>query len=269
MTILDRLRLEGRVAMVTGMDRTLGRAAALALAQAGADVIAVGPAQDEAETAAAALRDHGRRVLAAAADLTLADDLDWLVQRGLDTFGRIDILVNGAGGAMAPRDLSLADISDAAWRSGIDADLTTTFTVCRAVLPHMVERQQGKILNIASGLGIRGARGNYAFTAAKAAVINLTRSLALSYWADNIHVNGIAPGAFRAPTDPPSGRDGVYVPVGRAGQPWEIGPVVVFLCSPAADGITGETVVQDGGGLAAGIAPTGWAPEIMLPAGTV
>lgn len=259
------LGLKDKVAVITGSGRGLGRAMALAFAEAGAHIVAVARTQEQLEETAALVRERGRRCLVAPADITDSAQVNAAVERAAAEFGRLDILINNAGGRTPGFGKSLPEITDEEWRLGIDANLTGAFYCTRAIVPHMLSGG-GKILNIASGYGLRGGRHNYIYACAKAALVNFTRSLALTYARDNIQANCLAPGIFPMTQEQiERWRGGVYIPVGRVGKPEEIGPLAVFLCSAAASYINGCVVSLDGGGLAGGQAPTGLAPLIALP----
>ncbi len=268
MTVLDDFRLDDRVLLLTGAGRGLGRALALAFAGAGADLVCVARSEDQLNETAELVRKADRRALVLSTDVTDSAAIRAMVERALQEFGRIDVLVNNAGGRTPGARKPLPEITDDEWRIGIETNLASQFYCARAVVPAMLQRGGGAIINIASGYGLRGGRDNYVYVAAKAAVVNLTRSLALTYGPHNIRVNGIAPGAFPlTPEARERWRGGRFIPVGRYGRAWELGPLAVFLASDAARGINGETIVSDGGGLAAGIAPTAWAPRVPLPGG--
>jgi NAD(P)-dependent dehydrogenase (short-subunit alcohol dehydrogenase family) len=263
-TILDKLRLDGKVAIVTGAARGLGRAMAIALAEAGADIVVVDRIQAEAEQTAQEVLARGRRCLVVLTDVTNSAQVNAMVERAIAEFGRMDILVNNVGGAIG-YGKALPDITDEEWRLGIDTNLTGAFYCTRAVVPHMLRQGGGKIVNIASGYGLRGGRNNYMYTSAKAGLINFTRSLALSYGPDNIQANCIAPGPFPHTEEMMQfWRRGKYVPVGRVGRPEELGPLVIFLASELSNHMMGETVVIDGASQAAAHAPTGLAPRVPL-----
>lgn len=264
-TILDKLRLDGKVAIVTGAGRGLGRAMSIALAGAGADIVAAARTEGQLEQTAQQVRATGRRCLVAPTDVTDSAQVNAMVERAIAEFGRVDILVNNAGGVTTGYGKVLPDITDEEWRVGIDTNLTSVFYCTRAVIPHMLRRGGGKIVNISSGLGLRGGANNYMYPSAKAGLINFTRSLALTYARDNIQANCIAPGVFPVTEQMVRfWRGGKYIPMGRLGRAEELGPALVFLCSELSDHMTGETLVMDGGGMAGGQAPTGLAPRIPL-----
>jgi hypothetical protein len=175
------------------------------------------------------------------------------------------VFTTAPGGATAGYGVDLRFISDEDWRVGIDTNLTSAFYCTRAVLPHLLKQDGGKIINTASGFGLRGARNNWTYVAAKAGLINFTRSLALTYAENNIQANCIAPGLFPHTEEMARyWRGGKFIPMGRLGRDEELGPLVVFLASPLSDHMTGETIVIDGGGLADGQVPVGLTPVIPL-----
>jgi NAD(P)-dependent dehydrogenase (short-subunit alcohol dehydrogenase family) len=264
-TILDKLRLDGKLAIVTGAGRGLGRAMSIALAEAGADIVATARTESQLEETAQQVRAKGRRCLVVPTDVTDPSQVSGMVERAVAEFGRVDILVNNAGGGTAGYGKTLPDITDEEWRVGIDTNLSSSFYCSRAVIPHMLRQGGGKIINITSGYGLRGGRNNYMYTAAKAGLINFTRTLALSYARDNIQANCIAPGVFpHTEQMAQMFHGGKFIPIGRVGRAEELGPAVVFLSSELSDHMTGETIVADGGGVAGGQAPTGLAPRIPL-----
>ncbi len=176
-------------------------------------------------------------------------------------FGKIDILVNNAGGGDDTLGKPLEKITDEEWRRGLDTNLTSQFYGCRAVVAQMVKQNRGKIINIASGYGLRGGKHNYMYACAKGGTIQLTRSMALTYAQFNIQTNCIVPGIFPHNEQMMQFfKGGKFIPIGRVGDDPEIGPLAVFLASEAANHINGELIAIDGGGLAGGIAPTGATP---------
>lgn len=268
--MLERLALTGKVAVVTGGGTGLGRAMSLALARAGADIALAGRRLEPLQETRHEVEQLGRRGLTVSTDVTQPEQVNRLIQTTLDTFGQIDILINNAGIVRGQEMKPVWEITDEEWRLGIDTNLSGAFYGVRAVAKHMAERQQGKIINVASGFAYRGRRNEYMYTSAKAAVVNLTRSLALSLIGYNIQVNCLVPGFFIVqPPDTPIGQQrrqqqGRYLAVGRTGEPEELGPLAVFLASSASDHMTGQAVISDGGGLAAGLGPLTLAPTIAL-----
>lgn len=268
--VLEKLSLEGKVAIITGGGTGLGRAMSLAMARAGADIVVAARRLELIEQTAAMVRELGRRALAIATDVTDSRQVNRMVDGTLSEFGKIDILVNNAGIVREEVRKPIWDITDEEWHLGIDTNLSAAFYCSRAVGRYLVERKRGKVINIASGYGLRGERDTFMYCCAKGGVIQLTKSLALTWARDNIQVNTIAPGFFDTISSQiPEAKAfmesrGRFIPVGRVGMPEEIGPLAVLLASAASDYITGELFIIDGGGLAGGYAPTGYAPVIPI-----
>ena len=181
MGVLDRLRLDGKTIIMTGAGRGLGRAMALDLAEAGADLVAAARTTAQIEETAEMIRATGRRCLAVSVNITDSSAVQAMVEASLAEFGRIDVLVNNAGGASRGWNKPLEDITDEEWHKGIDTNLTGAVFCCRAVLPHMLKQGGGKIINITSGLGVRASRYNFMYSAAKAGLNNFTRCMAMNY----------------------------------------------------------------------------------------
>jgi NAD(P)-dependent dehydrogenase (short-subunit alcohol dehydrogenase family) len=261
--ILDSLNLEGKVAVITGAGRGLGRAMALRLARSGANIVAAARTLSQLEETAAEVQKLERRCLILPTDVAVSEQVNAMVAAAVDGFGRVDVLINNAGGGEDQLGKPLHQITDAEWRRGIDVNLSSQFYCARAVIPHMVAQRRGKIINIASGYGLRGERHNYMYACAKGGVIQLTRSLALTYAEHNIQTNCIVPGIF-----PHNERlmkffkGGKFIPIGRVGYDDDLGPLALFLSSDASDHINGELIIIDGGGLAGGIVPTGVVPHL-------
>lgn len=251
--IADRFRLDGQAALVTGGDKGLGQAIAIALAEAGADVAVAAHTGDPAATLAA-IAAAGRRGVAFHADLADVQRAPELVSAASDALGKLDILVNNAG---IIRRAPALEMSSADWGAVIDVNLNAVWALAQAAARQMASRRYGKIINIASLLSFQGGIRVPAYTAAKHAVAGLTKALANELASQGINVNGIAPGymvtdntqALRA--DPERSRQIMErIPAGRWGQPEDLAGAAVFLASPAADYIHGHLLVVDGGWMA-------------------
>jgi 2-dehydro-3-deoxy-D-gluconate 5-dehydrogenase len=244
--------LAGRVAMVTGANTGLGQAIALALAAAGADIIAVGrTAPDETRSA---IDELGRRFKSIHADLANTGTIPSVVQAARAEFGQVDILVNNAG---TIRRGDAVDFTEADWDAVIDVNLKSVFFLTQAVGRHMLQAGGGKIINIASMLSFQGGIRVASYTASKSAIAGLTRLLANEWAARGVNVNAIAPGYFATANtsalraDAARNRDILArIPAGRWGQPADIGGAAVFLAAPASDYVHGAILPVDGGWLA-------------------
>jgi 2-deoxy-D-gluconate 3-dehydrogenase len=247
--------LAGQVAIVTGASRGLGRAIALAYADAGAAVALAARSKPGLDETAGMIAARGRRALVVPTDVSRYTDVDALVQRTIGELGRLDIVVNNAGVATVA---SLVDLPPAEWQRIIEVNLTGVFNGCRAAARQLIGQKRGKIVNVASVLGAVGLPGYAAYAASKGGVIALTRTLGVEWARHNVQVNALAPGWFatdmtdEAFADPRIAerltRD---IPMRRVGQADEIGPLAVYLGSPASDFMTGQTVFLDGGHSAA------------------
>ena len=246
--------LTGKVAIVTGGSRGIGRAIALGFAQAGADVVVTARSVDAIKDTAAQIRKEGRKSLAVPADVRNIDQIKNLLRKTLDSFGRVDILVNNAGGDSGGSGYVL-DMTIDDWRNGIDLNLNSLFYCSKIIGEAMVRQKSGNIINISSGMGFGPFPGASHHAAARAGVINFTKSLALEWAPYNIRVNSLAPGYTE--TELP-GKDwkehpehlGALlknVPLGRVAQPEEMAAVAIFMASPAASYLTGETIYVSGG----------------------
>lgn len=256
MSVLDRFRLTGKRLLVTGGSRGLGREMALACADAGADVALVGRELEALDRTAADIRALGRAALPIRADVSLPAECEAACRRALAEFGPIDVLVNNAGGRRVPTPT--ADLSLETWRELMDLNLTSVFVCTKLVGGAMVERGRGgRVINVASVNALvagRGIGGRH-YEAAKAAVVGFTRAVAADWAAAGVTANAILPGGFM--TDPnrrwkethPDVIAGFerQIPMGRFGDPEDLGPLAVYLASDASRYMTGAALVIDGG----------------------
>jgi NAD(P)-dependent dehydrogenase (short-subunit alcohol dehydrogenase family) len=248
-----RFDLDGRIALVTGAARGLGRAIALALAEAGADVALGLRDVSRDDGLAGQIRDLGRRALPLQMDVTLLEEVDAAVAATVEQLGSLDLLVNNAGGGagLVPAE----EVSVAAFDRTLDVNLRGTFFACRAAFEPMRERGFGRIVTVSSQAALVALPGEAAYCSAKAAVSHLTRCLAVEWGRHGITVNSVAPTFVRTPGTEPVLSDPQFraeveeriAALHRIGEPDEVAGAVVFLCSPAASLITGETLVIDGG----------------------
>jgi NAD(P)-dependent dehydrogenase (short-subunit alcohol dehydrogenase family) len=244
--------LHEKVALVTGASRGLGKAIAKGMAEAGADVIVVSRDVARLQETAAEIERLGRKVLLAKADIGKGDEVKEAVNNGIDRFKKIDILINNAG-ISGPAKL-FSDYSDQEWREVIQTNIQGTFNCTKQVGSSMIKAGSGRIINIASVLGTIGSYYSSAYSITKAAIIQMTRNLALEWARYNIHVNTIAPGAFdtdmiQAQLTHPKSKDALLrqIPLRRLGTPSEIVGLAILLASPASSYITGSVFSIDGG----------------------
>ncbi|MFQ5830182.1 MAG: SDR family NAD(P)-dependent oxidoreductase [Candidatus Methylomirabilia bacterium] len=243
--------LSGKVALVTGASRGIGRALAIALAEAGADVAcAARTTADLAETAEA-VEALGRRAMVITADVTSSDEIERMVEQAVERFGRIDVLVNNAGAVFGKAS---EKVSAAEWRGLLELDLTAAFLCAQATGRRMIEQRSGRVINMGSVFAELGTRGFAAYAAAKAGLHALTRSLAYEWARYGITVNCIAPGYVRtdfnrAALVDPKTREQILsrIPLGRVAEAEEVGPLAVYLASDASAFMTGQVIVLDGG----------------------
>ncbi len=251
MAVLDTFSLTGKVAVVTGANRGIGRALARALAEAGSDVVLLVRDPDRAAEVVAEVSDLGVRAVAVAADVTSVDQVDDAVGRITDALGRVDILVNNAGACIHRPAL---EVTAEEWRQVMDVNVNGVWNCAQAFGRQMVAQGSGVIVNIGSMSAniVNRPQWQPAYNASKAAVHHLTRSLAAEWAPLGVRVNALAPGYIStemSPVDEPRFRRHWIedAPMRRSGTPEELGPSVVFLASDASAFMTGEVLVIDGG----------------------
>jgi 7-alpha-hydroxysteroid dehydrogenase len=248
--MLERFRIDGHAAIVTGAGRGIGAACALALAEAGADVVLTSRTAEQLESVAAQIGEFGRRGVVVPSDVNDNDAVAALVDRCIDEFGRVDVIVNNAGGTM-PRPM--LDTSPGYLERAFHFNVTTAFVLSKAAVPHMLERESGSIINISSTMGRLRDRGMLAYGTAKAALSHMTRLMAADL-APKVRVNAIAVGsvatsALQIVLDDDTIREQMIegTPLKRLGQPDDIALAALYLASPAASFVTGKVFEIDGG----------------------
>jgi NAD(P)-dependent dehydrogenase (short-subunit alcohol dehydrogenase family) len=261
--------LDGRVALVTGAGRLrgIGRATALALAQLGADVVVTGTGRDpgtypedekkagwrDVESTAEQIRALGRKALTWTGDVSQAQAVERLVDQVTKTFGRLDVLVNNAAYPRGNDRVPLPDLDEAIWRKVLDIKLTGAFLLCKRVVPIMIQQKWGRIINLSSIAGKRGAPNTAAYNVANFGIQGLTQSLAQEVARHGVTVNAVCPGTIETARMDVLGRGEGWqrqldrIPMGRAASDEEVAGLIVFLCSPAAAFMTGQSVNIDGG----------------------
>jgi 2-deoxy-D-gluconate 3-dehydrogenase len=252
MNVLDLFNLDGKVALITGASRGLGQAMALALAEAGADIVGVNRSP-EAEDTSQQILALGRRYLNIPADLgkTTVQDLTRLVNQVVQQMGRLDILVNNAG---IIRRTPALDFSEDDWDTVIQINLKSSFFLAQAAARVMVTEGRGKIINIASLLSYQGGILVPSYTASKSAILGLTRALANEWASKSVNVNAIAPGYMATDNTEALRADKsrnaailARIPAGRWGRPEDLKGAVLYLASAASDYMHGAAITVDGG----------------------
>ncbi len=250
MTILDKFRLDGKVAIVTGASTGLGQGMAIGLAEAGADIVGVG-SQRTFDQTQSAIEKLGRRFVSVKADLARLDSVPAIVNTTLDRLGRVDILVNNAAGQ---RRKGALEFTEEDWDYVHNVNLKTVYFLCKAAAQEMLKQGGGKIINVCSVLSFQGGYRVLAYTASKGGVAQLTKALSTELAPRNINVNGIAPGYFATELNQALLNDTVRlpqinarIPAGRWGTPEDLKGAAVYLASAASCYMHGHILVLDGG----------------------
>ena len=251
------LELTGKIAVVIGGTSGIGRAIAHGFAQAGADVVPTSRREEQVEAAAREIEEFGRRSLRLTSDVSDRASLERVLTEALQTLGKVDILVNSAG---RTKRAPTIDYPEDEWNAIIDTNLTGTLRACQVFGKHMLEREAGSIINIASLSTFVALHEVAAYSASKAAVGSLTKSLAVEWSSRGVRVNAIAPGVFRTALnqklldETERGREFLLrTPMRRFGNVDELAGAAIFLASDAASFVTGEIIAVDGGFLASGV----------------
>ena len=243
------MELKGKVALVTGGAQGIGKAVALMLARHGADVVVADVNLEKAAETAKEVEATGRGAMAVNVDVTRLSDVENMVESAIGRFGRIDILINNAGIA---RDKLILRMTEEDWDAVLDVNLKGTFNCTKAVIKHMSKQRSGKIVNIASVVGEMGNAGQANYSASKAGVIGLTKTIAREFAQRGINVNAIAPGYIQTPmTDvlPDKAKEELkrMIPMERLGQPEDVAYAVLFLVSEGSSYVTGQVLNVNGG----------------------
>lgn len=253
----SRLELNGKIAVVIGGTSGIGLAIAKGMAEAGADVIPTSRRQDQVDAAAQEIETRGKRSLRVSSDVSDRGSLERVLEAAIKAFGKVDILVNSAG---RTKRAPTIDFTEEDWNSILDTNLTGTLRAAQVFGRHMLERETGSIINIASLSTFVALYEVAAYSASKAAVASLTKSLAIEWGQRGVRVNAIAPGVFRTPLneklldETERGREFlVRTPMKRFGNVDELAGAAIFLASDAASFVNGEVLAVDGGFLASGV----------------
>jgi 3-oxoacyl-[acyl-carrier protein] reductase len=246
---MEELELKGKVALVTGGAQGIGRAIALLLAQKGADIVISDINIEKAEEMALEIEAVGRKAMAVRTDVAHINDVERLVEAIMERFGQIDILINNAGIA---RDKLILRMTEEDWDAVLNVNLKGTFNCTKAVIRHMSKQRRGKIVNIASVVGEMGNAGQANYSASKAGVIGLTKTIAREFAQRGLNINAIAPGYIQTPMTealPEKAKEELrrLIPMERLGRPEDVAQAVFFLVSESSSYITGQVLNVNGG----------------------
>jgi 2-deoxy-D-gluconate 3-dehydrogenase len=248
---IERFSLAGKTALVTGATKGIGLETCKVLADAGADIAAVGRDRDGLKEVRAAVESHGRRCVAITADMATADGPDQAAKEATAALGAIDILVNNAGIALID---PLLDAKSADWDMTMAVNLRAPWLLARALVPGMIKRGRGKIINISSQAGVVGLEGHGAYAASKGGLNMLTKVMCVEWARNNIQINSVCPTVILTPMgeqvwgkpekgDPMKAR----IPAARFGRPVEVADMILYLASTASDLVNGQDILIDGG----------------------
>jgi len=268
--MLEKMKLDGRAIVVTGSGRGLGKAMAKAPAKAGASVVCSARTQAQIDQTVDEITADGGSSIAHQCDVTDSSAVNGMVDRCVDEYGKIDVMIANAGGGGVVGNWEFWEYPDEAFETVLATNLKSNFYCSRAAARYMVDRGEGGvIIHTASGTALRGNR-HFAYPTAKGGQISLTKSTATMLAPHNIRVNTIIPG-YVAQGPAQSEREeqerhkrGIRIPVRRLGEWWELGPLAVYLASDASSYITGQSFIIDGGGLAGGLGPVDFAPRFEV-----
>jgi 3-oxoacyl-[acyl-carrier protein] reductase len=247
--VRETLELLGKVALVTGAAQGIGKAIALLLAEKGADVVVSDINVEKAQETAREIEEKGRKSMALKVNVADPDEVEQMVETIIEKFSRIDILVNNAG---ITRDKLLLRMSSEDWDAVLDVNLKGVFNCTKSVIKYMSKQRSGKIVNIASVVGLMGNVGQANYAASKAGVIGFTKTVAREFAQRGININAIAPGYIQTPMTevlPEKVKEELMrlIPMGRLGQPEDVAQAVLFLVSEASNYVTGQVLNVNGG----------------------
>lgn len=256
----EKMSLKDKVSIITGSGSGIGRSTALLFAKEGSKIVIVDILTETGLETMRMIEGKGGEAVFIKTDVTKADEIESMVEETIQRFGHIDILFNNAGGWFDQH--SVVETSEESWDRVMNVNLKGTFLCSKYVLPKMIQQKKGAIINMGSVDGLRGVNEAASYCAAKAAIVNLTRNMALDYGKWNIRVNAICPGAIATKPNVDWSKTPSQLSLfGRVGKPEEVGELALFLASDKSSYITGINVIIDGGEWGAGKFIEIWKPE--------